>query len=155
MKKTIGYLATLLTAALLGAPSAWAEGTTYYAQMTAKVADGNTGRGKVYASMSSADPAPDSYREKEFSTNGTEVVEYGGTASGVGFYVSAKPNGGYKFSNWTVVSPGSIADGDKAKASAAQVTVSAKSTTEGAPTEATATASFEKDEGVFVIYYYV
>ena len=92
--KKIHMIAALL-AMLLPTMSAWGDNHTYYAKLIVSKASSSTGNGTVYVGTSQSS-ANSTFNDP--ATNPS--VDNSGSSASVGFYVSAKPSFGSKFSGW-------------------------------------------------------
>ena len=92
--KKIHMFAALL-AMLLPTMSVWGDNHTYYAKLIVSKASSSTGNGTVYVGTSQSS-ANSTFNDP--ATNPS--VDNSGSSASVGFYVSAKPSFGSKFSGW-------------------------------------------------------
>ena len=88
-------LMAFLLAFLAPITSAWGNSSTYYAKLIVSKVSSSTGSGTVYVGTS------ESSATSTFNDPATEPsVNNSGSSTSVGFYVSAKPSFGSKFSGW-------------------------------------------------------
>lgn len=89
--------------------NAQAGKTTYtnYAKLTVAIGEGESGKGKVYASDSKTGPSDTNYQESHYITKGIDNTvdeEDPNPGSEVTLYAHAKANAGYHFVGWSTTS---------------------------------------------------
>lgn len=122
---------------LVGTAQGWGNSKTYYAKLTANLANGATGKGLVYASNSNSTPAASSYASSLTSVSNSNSST--GDNASVALYAWAKPARGYQFSSWTV---SSNASANSTTSASTSVSVTASSTNSDSPTTGTVSANF-------------